>query len=224
MTGALTHGDSIFVRMESARLFLWNQMFFIKKSGQEALRFALENCGLDGKDPDSIRSHLARISDDEVETYVYHELGEILDPVFDRDLWRHMLATFPQTLVELLARTVKDILADTTEHGRLRFVIKHKRLSSLGFYVAFLDGLRKELFPEIVEAFDRFRASHRWAAVEEAVEAGYGRARACAESMIAIFRTGQERNDMEWTRQEMERRILEPLGLNRKQNMETQEE
>jgi hypothetical protein len=220
---ALTQGDSIFVRRESARLFLWNQMFFIKKSGREALRFALESCGLDGKDPGSIRSHLARISDDEVETYVYHELGEILDPVFDRDLWRHMLAAFPQTLVELLARTVKDILADTTEHGRLRFVMKHKRLFSLGFYVAFLDGLRKELFPEIVEAFNLFKVSHDWTTVEEAVEEGYRRARTRAEAMIAIFRAGQERNDMEWTRQEMGRRILEPLGLNRKRSAEDSE-
>lgn len=221
---ALTQGDSMFVRKESARLYLWNQMFFIKKSGQEALRFALENCGLDGKDPQLIRSHLARISDEEVETYIYHELGEIMDPVFDRDLWRRMLAAFPQTLVELLARTVKDMLADTTEHGKLRFVITGKKISSLGFYVAFLDGLRKELFPEIVEAFDHFRVSQSWEIIEEAVEAGYGRARTCAEAMIAIFRTGQERNDMEWSQQEMERRILEPLGLNRRPRPETQEE
>ncbi|MEW6663701.1 MAG: Sfum_1244 family protein [Thermodesulfobacteriota bacterium] len=221
---ALTQGDSIFVRKESARLFLWNQMFFIKKSGQGALRFALEHCGLDEKDAESIRRNLARISDDEVETYVYHELGEVLDPVFDRDLWRRMLAAFPQTPVELLARTVKDILADTTEHGKLRFIIRHRRSSSLGFYVAFLDGLRKELFPEIVEAFDHFRASQRWATVEEAVEAGYERARAHGEAITAIFLAGQERNDMEWARQEMERQVLAPLGLGRGHHPKAQEE
>lgn len=213
---ALTQGEVVFVRKESARLFLWNQIFFIKKSGREALRFALEQYGVDGEDPGSIRRHLAGISDQEGEILIYHELGEILDPVFERDLWRRMLAAFPQTLVELLARTVKDLLADTTEHGRLRFVMAEKRLSSLGFYVAFLDGLRKELFPEIEEAFDRFRLSQDWTIIEEAVEAGYRRARTCAETMIALFRSAEERNDMEWARQEMERRILEPLGLNRK--------
>jgi hypothetical protein len=213
---ALTQGEAILVRKEAARLFLWNQIFFIKKSGRPALRFALEHCGVAGEDPGSIRRRLAEISDEDLEAYIHHELGEVLDPVFDRDLWRRVLAAFPQTLVELLARTVKDLLADTTEHGRLGFIVAGKRFSSLGFYVAFLDGLRKELFPEIVEAFDRFRLSRDWTIIEGAVEAGYRRARTCAETMISLFHSAQERNDMEWARQEMERRILEPLGMSRK--------
>ncbi|MBW2192935.1 MAG: hypothetical protein JRF27_04000, partial [Deltaproteobacteria bacterium] len=110
---ALTQDDYVVIRKEPARFHLWDQMFYVKKSGRRALQFALENYGLTEQHPGTLHRHLARVSAAETETYIYHELGEIQDTVFNRDIWREIIAAFPRTPVELLSRAVKDLLADT---------------------------------------------------------------------------------------------------------------
>ena len=210
---ALSQNDSILIRKEAAKLFLWDLIFFIKKSGRSALRFALESYGVKEQDSKALRRNLERISAAETETYIYHELGEIRDTVFDRNLWRHMIATFPHTPIELLARVVKDLLADTNEHGKLRHIVLQQKEASLALYVAFLDGLRKELFPELKEAFQEFTETHNWQVIEQAISSGYTRAKNYAGMMSRIYRKGKQKNDMKWVEVEMEKRLLSPLGM-----------
>ena len=49
---ALSQDQSILLRTDSARLYLWDQMAYIKKSGRPALQFALEHCGLKKHHPE----------------------------------------------------------------------------------------------------------------------------------------------------------------------------
>jgi len=142
---ALSQGNAIILRKEALQFFLWDKIFFVNKSSRKPLEFALKNFGLDPSDMEALKQHLEMIAATELETYLHHELGEIREAVFDRKLWRQMISDFPHTPVELFLRTIKDLLADTSENGTLRFIIKGRRSSSLGFYVAFLDGLKKML-------------------------------------------------------------------------------
>ncbi|NQU13167.1 MAG: hypothetical protein HQ561_03420 [Desulfobacteraceae bacterium] len=212
---ALSQDGSIFIRKESARLFLWNQTFFLKKSGREALSFALENCGVNGQGSDELRQNLARIAENEIGTYIYHELGGIRDPIFDRQIWREIIATFPHTPIELLARTVKDLLADTNEYGTLRYITRKRKTASLGFYVAFLDGLRKELSLDLIQAFGRFTRTRDWQVIEQAVTSCFKTAEYYADAICSIYQSGKEKNDTKWTEREMKKRLLAPLGINR---------
>ncbi len=210
---ALSQDDFILIRQEAAKLFLWDLIFFIKKSARGTLRFALESYGVKEQDPTALRLNLARISAAEIETYIYHELGEIRDTVFDRDIWRDMIATFPHTPIELLARVVKDLLADTNQHGNLHHILRERKTASLALYAAFLDGLRKELFPELKEAFQAFMETDNWQVIEEAISKGHERAKDYAEVMCSLFRKGRRKNDMKWVEVEMEKRLLSPLGI-----------
>jgi hypothetical protein len=210
---ALLQDDRIVLRKECTKLFLWNQMFFTKKSARPALRFALRQYGLQGDDPELLQRHMACISAAEMNTYLYHELGEIKDTTFDRALWKEMVAAFPHTPIELLLRTVKDILADTNRHGTLHHIVKEGKKASLAFYVAFLDGLKKELFPEIVHAFGEFVETGQWRVIEEAVSTGRRRASKCARGLSKAYLKGRENDDMGSAEGEIERRFLRPLGL-----------
>jgi hypothetical protein len=209
---ALSQDDGILVRQDSAKLFLWDQIFHIKKSGREALNFALEALGLNLQDKKALHRSLEKIFQAEIETYIYHELGETEDTVFDRDIWREIIAAFPHTPIEHLVRAVKDFLADTNENGTLRFIVREHKKASLGFYVAFIDGLRKELFPELIEAFPKFTQAGDWNIIEEVLSVGTKNAQYYAETIIKIYRTGKEKNDMTWTQNEMENRLLSHLG------------
>ncbi len=204
---ALTQDNCIVLRKESAKLFIWDQILYIRKSGRAALRFALENCGL-GEQSEVIRRSLDDVFAVQKETYIYHELGEIKDAVFDRDMWKEIIGSYPHTTVELLARAVKDILADTNEFGALRHMTKERRTASLAFYVAFLDGLPKELFPELATSFHEFAKTGDWQIIEQAVSAGYNTAKHHAEIIRSIFLKGKQENDREWVENEIKRIIL----------------
>lgn len=208
---ALSQGNSILIRKESARIFLWNLIFFLKKSSRDALRFSLETYGVPDHDPKALKENFARICEDEVETYIYHELGEMKDADFDREVWRNIVASFPHSVIEFFVRAVKDILADTNEHGKLNYIIREKKAGSLGLYAAFLDGLREMLFPELSEAFRTFKDTDLWQGVHEARLKGYRAARAHAEAIIEIYRRGK--GDMGWVAREIERTVLGPMGL-----------
>ncbi|MDP2105823.1 MAG: hypothetical protein Q8J76_07500, partial [Desulfobulbaceae bacterium] len=76
-----------------------------------------------------------------------------------------IIAAFPDSPIELVARGVKDILADTHPEGMLSFILHHRRQASLSFYLGFLDGIRKLLFPEIGPAYRQFMEDSDWSGI-----------------------------------------------------------
>lgn len=210
---ALSQDNCILIRQEPAKLFLWDNIFYIKKSGRPALRFALENFGIKESNYLALQRNLDRIAKTELETYIYHELGELKDSIFDRFIWREIVASFPHTPIELLVRAIKDLLADTNEFGTLSYIVRERKSASLAFYVAFLDGLIKELFPEIIQAFREFIPSKNWQTITQAVTCGHNTAKHHAETISRIYRDGKQKNNMKWAEDEIVKRFLEPLGI-----------
>jgi hypothetical protein len=204
---ALSQDNCIYIRKESARLFLWDQIFYVKKSGRYALNFGLEVYGLKDDTPEDLHRNLSTIAANETDTYIYHELGEIQDSVFDRNTWQEIIAAFPHTPIELLTRTVKDLLADTSEYGTLQHIIRERKTASLAFYVAFLESFTQLLFTQIIEAFQKFTQTRDWELIEQAVTEGYKNAKSGAEAIAGIYRLGREKNDMKWVENEMAKRF-----------------
>jgi len=203
-------GD-IFIRKMSAKVLLWDQIFYVTKSGKNALKFALETYGLSPSDLQALHPHLDRILTDEIEIYLYHEIGEIKDTAFDRNIWQEIISDFPQSPVELLARTVKDLLANTCQEGMLGHIINNQKASSLGFYVAFMDSLNKKLFPQILEAFELFIQKQDWQLIEKALTIGYATACSYADAICSIYEKGKQKNDKKWAADKITMSLLEPL-------------
>jgi hypothetical protein len=208
---ALSQDNSILLRKESAKLFLWDQISYLKKSGRPALRFALENCGIKDQQSEALKHSLEKIYAIQKETYIYHEIGEMQDTVFDRDIWREVIAAYPHTPVELLVRAVKDLLADTNANGTLRYIIRKRLTASLAFYVAFFDGLAKEIFPELSASFEVFARKRDWQMMEQTVFSGYNTARLLAENIIEIYNSGKQKNDKNWAENEIKEQLLNKL-------------
>ena len=209
---SLAQDNTVLLRKESARMFLWDQLLYIKKSGRAALKFALQSCGLNDEQPKTLRRNLDKIFAVQQDTYIYHEIGEIKDTVFERDIWREVIAAFPHTGVELLARAVKDLLADTNPYGTLRHFIQTRKTASLSFYVAFFDGLAKALFPELGACFPEFIKTRNWQIIEGAVGTGFDTAKHLAAQIIQIYQAGKRKNDPAWTKDEIEKRLLNGIG------------
>jgi len=81
--------------------------------------------------------------------------------------------------------------------------------------VAFLEGLMKELFPEIFDAFNEFARTKNWTIVERAVNSGYRTATRYARTISSVYSEGKQSRGMKWTEKELERQLLIPLGIHR---------
>ena len=212
---ALSQDDGIILRREAAQLFLWDKIFYIKKSGRPALKFALLHCGMKNPPNEELRRNLDRILAVQSQTYIYHEIGEREDTVFDRDKWREIIAAYPHTPVELAARAIKDLLADTGEKGPLHHIVNRRDSAALGLFVAFFDGLGKEFFPELFVAFQLFTGSGDWQLIAEAAAAGNRTARLNADIIQENHKEGQRRQDPQWAVREIERCLLGGIGARR---------
>jgi hypothetical protein len=205
---ALTQDDCVILRQESARLFIWDSIFYIKKSARPALKFALDSCGLKDHRPQALQPHLTKILSVLRETYIYHEIGELHDTDFDRDTWRKVIAAFQYSPVEYLARAVKDLLADTNDYGTLRYITKKRKTASLAFYAAFLDGLAKEFFPEFLTSFQEFTRTKDWRVIDQAVSSGYSTAKQHAALISDLYLEGVRKNDTKWAGSEIQNRLF----------------
>jgi hypothetical protein len=86
--------------------------------------------------------------------------------------------------------------------------MRNRKTAALGFYVAFQNGLIKELFPELRAAFRDFTKTRDWRIIEEAVATGYRNAENFTEKIVHIFQTGKQNQQMQWAKNEIERRLL----------------
>jgi hypothetical protein len=101
-----------------------------------------------------------------------------------------LLASLPHGRAEVFTRSVKDVLSDTTENGMLRHIIHSRNSGSLGFYLVFLTGFRKLIFPEIFDAFRKFAETGDWGKIDEARRTGYKNAQVHGEKILSFYRTG----------------------------------
>ena len=158
------------------------------------------------------KAKLEIIVDQEIPIFIYHEVGEKLQETLDSNTLKKIISVFPDSIFELVGRGLKDILADTHPKGMVRFIIEEQREASLGIYVGFLAGLRKELFPDIIKVFDQFVQTKDWQLIEQARIDCRERNIRLAEKMSEI--TGRlDHEPPESIQLCLSKDILTPLGL-----------
>ncbi len=209
---AMSQDGAVVLRTEAARMYLWDQIQYLKKSGKPYLQYALELCGVTENSQGTLRRVLPVLFEAQTETYIHHEVGEMTDQVFDRETWQKVIADYPHTPVELVARAVKDLLADTSVNGTLHHLINSKQTVSLALYAAFLDGLGREFFPEFRPAFSQYMETGDMGPVEQAVAAGYKKAYEMARDIMQLYRTGRESKGKDWVAVEIGRKYLKGRG------------
>jgi hypothetical protein len=212
---AMAQDGVIFIRKESLRFFLWDYIQELRSSRRNSFRHALQLYGLlqDGQlDQQRFKDNLDNIVEAELDLFIYHEVGEVLQTTFDSSTLQTIITRFPGSVYELVSRSIKDILADTHPGGLLSHLITEKLETSLGFYVGFLDGLRKELFPEIIYAQEKFQIDRNWQGIEQARSICRDNILQYAEKIKTISQyVGHESDD--YVRDLFNHQILLPLRL-----------
>jgi hypothetical protein len=209
---AFSQDRQIVLRGDAGRMFLWDQIMYINKAGRRPLALSMQACGLPDAEPESIRRHMERIMDVQQTICLWHEVGELEEQVFDGQLWRQILADYPHTVVEMFARTLKDVLADTGDNGVLSFILAQRNPAALGLYMAFVKGLFPRLCREFVRAFDHFLNDLQWEMLASAKDAIRQRTIALTHRTIEIYSRGERTRDTDGTRRAIES-LMKQNGL-----------
>ena len=214
---AMLQDNVIYIRKEPLRFFFWDQVQELNPSNKPAMLQALSCYGLMSDDCTFDRQRLIdvfdTIIDEELDIFIYHEVGENQKNLLDSSMLKKIISVFPATALELVARAVKDILADTHSKGLLGHILVSEKKSSLCFYISFLDGMRKLLFPEIIEASKKFWGSGDWSLIEKArLESRIKNEKIAADLQSICSRLDQGESP-DKLRVWADKNVLTPLGL-----------
>lgn len=180
---AMLQGQTIFVREESAQRFIFEKIEESQLQKQDnAMRRAMQ-CYNFGSDP---QAALTRMTKNETAIMVQHEIGEsVAGKILGPD-WSPMLASLARTKAELIARAIRDHLADCLV--TLPALIEQGQAASLHFYFANLDGLRKHLFAPLLAAYRQWLDAGDLAPLRELAKIDGERWRKNAAGFVHIYR------------------------------------
>jgi hypothetical protein len=158
---------AVFLRRDALRRWLWDkiEIWGVRKA-DGALKSALECYGFTS-DAETAIEHM---TEQEAETLILHELGEAMAEPLLGAAWPDLIATLKGRRAEILARAVRDNLADCL--STLPRLIEREAACSIHFHFANFEGARSKLFPLLELAYRRWRETGNLEPLREAAQAG----------------------------------------------------
>lgn len=165
---AMLLGNTIYIRHESLRRMIWEKVenWQWKKDFDAPLARALACYA----GHDSLDSILDKLCENETQNVILHELGEAQAGKLLGTAWEEMLFELSRSKTELQIRAVRDHLADCLT--TLPQLIHNKHHASLHFYFANFTGMRKEIFPQAMRAYQDWASYNTDAAFKILTEQG----------------------------------------------------
>ncbi len=145
---AMSLGDTIFIRRESLKRMIWEKIEeWNWRKTNKAMTRALSYFDLEA----NTNTALEAITDQELNSVLHHEIGEIEAGALLDDCWHEMLTTLTLPRVEIMARAIRDNLADCI--STLPEMLANQRDASLHFYFGQFNAMRRKLFPALLNAY-----------------------------------------------------------------------
>lgn len=178
---AMSLHNDIFIRRESLRRMLWEKIEEWRWNRPDnAMGRALAYYDFES---DADRS-LDAMTEAEIDALVLHEIGEVQAGETLGDTWKEMISSFPRSRLELMARAVRDHLADAL--STLPRLIEQNDPPLLHFYFANLSGMRRQIYPGLLEAYDQWVKNADTRELEQQVKAGKEHWMKVAERLVEI--------------------------------------
>ncbi len=159
--------DTVYLRRESLTRWLWEKVeAWGVRPRDGALKAVLDAYGYESGSARAIES----MTEGESETLILHEMGEHAAGLILGKSWEEMLSGFSGRRAEVLARAVRDNLADCLV--TLPTLLRREASPSIHFWFSNFDGMRRALFPDLTRAYDLWHEGGQSAALAEALEKG----------------------------------------------------
>ena len=164
---AMQQAEFIYIRKDPLLYKLWNK--YLELRGRRfggALSEAFSLYGItQNTDPESVKKTLPEIIEDITDILLFHEIAEAKEAE-DSEAWLQLLQAADDLKVELYLRSIKDIIADTSDEGPLKMIIETGNERLLNFYIVLTERIHRSITPDIMNAYHRFKESSRWEFIE----------------------------------------------------------
>jgi len=178
---AMTLGKSVFIRRESIRRMIWERVEEWRWNKPEnAMGRAIACYDFDG----DLHQALEQMTDKELETVLDHEIGEVMAGQHLGPAWEELLSNLPRSKAEIMARGVRDHLADAL--ATIPRLLKRSDIVALHLYMANLSGMRKELCPALHEAYNHWIETGDQDLIQSYADTGPSHWLALADEMLAL--------------------------------------
>ena len=187
---AMMQGENIYLRQESVRRFVWERVEEWRWNRKnQAMAHALSCYDLER----DTEAGLDRMMAGESESMILHEIGEGMAGKLLGDAWHEMLATLSRSKAEIMARAVRDLLADCL--STLPGLVEKEDAAALHFYFAGYSGMRKYLFPEAMDAYHQWAGKNDYRPLHRLIESGARRWSESAQAMLQLYQQDNTRAD-----------------------------
>lgn len=178
---AALQGERIVLRRESMARWLWEKFEALGlKKLDGPFRAVSRAYGLE----EDFHAALPLLLDEQSRTLVLHEIGEHRAGLWLEPGWAAMRLALRERRTELLVRAVRDHIADFTH--TLPALLADGSPASIHFWFAGFDGLRRELFPSLVEAYRAWCAGDAGQALQRHTGQGALHFTRLAEQVLAL--------------------------------------
>ncbi len=178
---AMSRGRTIFIRKECLRRMIWEMVEEWRWHKPRNAMFRAMECH--GMDVD-IEQTVDAIAEAELENVILHEVGEIVAGEILGPAWEDMLFELNTQPAEIVARAVRDNLADCL--SALPALLHGENVPSIHFYFAHFHPLRKKMFPTLGKAYQTWVENHDLKPLKQTVRRGREHWQEVAEKMVAI--------------------------------------
>lgn len=179
---AMMQNKVIYLRQESVRRFLWEKVEEWRwNRTNRIMERALSGYRLD----DDLDAALDAMVINESESMILHELGEGMAGERLGAEWDNMLMSLARSRTEIMARAVRDLLADSL--STLPGLIATENTAAMHFYFANFTGMRKYLFPQALNAYQSWVESGGWQPLRALVADATPRWTVAAEHMLSLY-------------------------------------
>lgn len=183
---AMSRNRTIFIRRESLRRMIWEKVEEWRWNRPDnAMKVALGFYDFDN----AIEQSLDAMTDMALEGVILHEIGEVSAGDLLGPDWQDMLMTLGHSKAEIMARAVRDHLADAL--STLPGLLADPRPAPLHFYMANVSNMRKELFPELVAAYETWSNNGDSSRLERLVQHSLPHWQTLATDLLEIFETNK---------------------------------
>lgn len=144
----MLQNKTVYIRRESLRRFIWEKYEESHWHKQENPLSRALACYDFKKQPESA---LEKMTDNEVDTVLQHEIGEIQAGKILGEDWQEMIINLPHSQAEIMARAVRDNIADML--STLPKLLAKNEPAQIHFYFSNISSMRKLIFPSLPKAY-----------------------------------------------------------------------
>lgn len=178
---AALSGNTIFLRQESLRRWLWEKYeAWTYRRPNGAFKATLDAYGFEHDGTQAVD----RMVQAQGETLILHELGESRVAALLGPSWREMRGALDCRRTDLHARAVRDLLADGLV--TLPTLLERQADASLHFWFSNFEGLRLALFPRLSQAYAAWCGGDGGRALWEALAQGTSHWQRVCEKVLAL--------------------------------------